>query len=85
MEEIMFAISGTAVCGPDGVVENEELAARHDLVGRIAWVLSQDLGSDTLPIAVCRPEQLAEVDQRRLRRLMKKYKSPQLKMVILRQ
>jgi hypothetical protein len=81
MTEIIFSISGTAVCGDDGIVQNEELAATQNLLGRIAWVLSQNLNSDTLPIAVLHHDELGEVDQQQLHLLMKKYKSHQLKMV----
>jgi hypothetical protein len=81
-QEIVFAISGPVICGPDGFIDTEHMnLPSNDLIGIIEWTLSQDLGPNKMPVAVCKSEEVYAVDQKRLRDVMKKYDSRQLRTV----
>jgi hypothetical protein len=78
-QEIYFAISGPIINGPNGIIDADSLnLPSNDLVGIIEWVLSQDLGPHSIPVAVCKDEEIYAVDQKRVLAVMKNYDSAQL-------
>jgi hypothetical protein len=80
--EIFFAISGPIIEGPNGTIDTEDMnLPSNDLISIIEWILSRDLGANTIPVAVGTSEAIYAVDQKRLRDVMKNYDSRQLRTV----
>jgi hypothetical protein len=82
-QEAFFAISGPVICGPDGsIIDTEDMnLPSNDLIGIIEWTLSQDLGPNKIPVAVCKLQDVVAVDQQKLYAVMQKYESQQLRTI----